>query len=36
LYRATVDAVKLREVELYDFNPLRPEAVVTPDWARRW
>ncbi len=36
LFEASLEAGCLRERELYDFNPLTPEEVKTPDWARRW
>jgi hypothetical protein len=36
LYQAAWEGNGLREAELFDFNPLRPEEVGTPDWARRW
>lgn len=36
LYRADIDALKLHEAELYDFNPLQPQNVTTPDWAQHW
>ena len=36
LYQMTVDATGLREAELFDFNPLEPEELAPPDWARSW
>ena len=36
LFNATVEGTQLHEAELYDFNPLVPEEIVAPDWARRW
>ena len=36
LFAATVAGVRLNETELHDFNPLEPEEVAPPDWARRW
>lgn len=36
LIAARLAGMRLEEQVLYDFNPLRPEEVATPDWARRW
>ncbi|MDX1483449.1 MAG: hypothetical protein R3229_03110, partial [Alphaproteobacteria bacterium] len=37
LFRAAVTAAGLGERrELLDFNPLRPEQLPPPDWARKW
>ena len=36
LFAATIADTGLEEVELFDFNPLKPEEVPPPDWARRW
>jgi hypothetical protein len=37
LYEARIAGRSLGpEAELYDFNPLSPEEVTTPDWAKRW
>lgn len=36
LHQAVLEAGRLSESELYDFNPLHPAEVATPDWARRW
>lgn len=36
LFRASLHGSVLREAPLFDFNPLRPEEVATPDWATRW
>ncbi len=36
LFAATLAGAQLTETELYDFNPLEPEEVAPPDWARRW
>jgi hypothetical protein len=31
-----LEGVHLEERPLFDFNPLRPEEVAPPDWARKW
>ena len=36
LYRATLAGLDLAEEELYDPNPLVPEEVSAPGWARQW
>ncbi len=36
LFHAAFQSTGLREFELYDFNPLTPRQVATPNWARRW
>ena len=37
LFRAAAGAKGLGEPrELFDFNPLTPEQVAPPDWARKW
>ena len=36
LSAGTVIGGGLDLTELHDFNPLTPEEVTTPDWARRW
>ena len=36
LFSASLEGSDLRETELFDFNPLRPEEAAPPDWARHW
>jgi len=36
LYAATVADGAVQETLLCDFNPLHPEEIVSPDWAKRW
>ena len=37
LYAADLQGNNLGEIVLlFDFNPLKPEQVATPDWASRW
>ena len=36
LIRAAVGPSGIGETQLMDFNPLRPEEIPPPDWARKW
>lgn len=36
VFQAIVEDGLLRETELFDFNPLAPRQLNTPDWARKW
>jgi hypothetical protein len=36
LFAATLERGGLRETSLFDFNPLAPDNLAAPDWARRW
>lgn len=36
LFAAQLSGAQLEERLLFDFNPLQPEEVAPPDWARKW
>jgi hypothetical protein len=36
LFAASVSVSDLKAQTLFDFNPLKPRQIATPDWARRW